>query len=446
MININSSFPKVLIIGETFRYTGGGGITLINLFKDWDPENIAVITERISETSSQVVCKKFYRLGELEINIPFPFSRINKFPSSGDIKIEGQAHTKDSQKTKRKFKQSLKFILEKTYYKTLVLLGIYHFFYKITISKLLLDWINEYSPDIIYAQPFRYADMQFIYELHKKTSIPLAIHIMDDSISFLNKPNLLYFYWRKKTQNVFQKLIDSSVILMSISQFMSDEYYKRYNKIFIPIRNPIELIQWLPYVRKEWKISNSVNIIYTGRLAVPNINTLFRFSKVVDNLNKIGLNIKFDIFSIDNNPQFIKNIMHFTGVQVKKAIPYEEIPKLIPKYDIVLLPIDFNKKGIKYAKYSISTKTSEYMISGVPILLIAPKEVALTHYAIEKECMLSVIEDNYKSISAGLVKLIDDEKLRESLAKTAYGIAKIDSDAIKVRQEFQSHLNFITNS
>jgi glycosyltransferase involved in cell wall biosynthesis len=260
---------------------------------------------------------------------------------------------------------------------------------------------------------------------------------MDDTISFLNKPNLLYYYWNKKTKNVFKQLIDSSVVSISISQFMSDEYYRRYKKVFVPVRNPVELSQWLPFVKNDWAVSETINIVYTGRLAVPNINSLYGFCEVVDSLNKLGIRISFDIYSIDDNRRFKRKIKYFRGIFVKNPIPYKDIPKLIPKYDIALLPIDFNKTGVKYAKYSISTKTSEYMISGVPILLIAPKDVALTFYAVENNCMLSVTDDKIEPITNALVRLINDKSLRESLAQKAFDVVKKDSDANMVRQEFK---------
>lgn len=428
-------YLRVLILGETFRLNGGGGITLINLFKDWPSDKLAVVTERLFETSTDTNCLKFYQLGDLEQKLPFPLSLLRKNINSGevDIKLNRISHS-DNEKNISQFPKSY---IRRIFNDLLIFFGVYHFIYKTVLSNQLLDWISEYSPDIIYAQPFRYSDMEFINELQKKTSIPLAIHIMDDSISFLNKPNLLYFYWRQKTKSVFQQLIDRSVVSLSISQFMSDEYYKRYKKIFIPIRNPVELSQWLPYIKNDWEVSDTINIIYTGRLAIPNINSLYRFCEVVDSLNKLGRNIKFDIYSIDDNRSFRKKIKYFRGIYVNSPIPYGDIPKLIPKYDILLLPIDFNKTGIKYAKYSISTKTSEYMISGVPILLIAPKEVALTSYAIENNCMLSVSEDKIEKITNALVRLINDKSLRESLAKKAFDVVKKDSDANYVRQKFK---------
>jgi glycosyltransferase involved in cell wall biosynthesis len=203
------------------------------------------------------------------------------------------------------------------------------------------------------------------------------------------------------------------------------------------MRNPIDLDQWLPYTKNNWDVSDTINIVYTGRLAIPNINSLFRFCKVVDKLKKSGINVRFDIYSIDDNLKFRSKIRYFKGIFLNNPIPYEDVPRLITKYDILLLPIDFNKTGIKYAKYSISTKTSEYMISGVPILLFAPEEVALTSYAIENQCMLSVTEDKYEKLTSALIRLINDKSLRESLAKKAFDVVRKDSDANNVRQDLK---------
>jgi len=84
------------------------------------------------------------------------------------------------------------------------------------------------------------------------------------------------------------------------------------------------------------------------------------------------------------------------------------------------------------------------MISGVPVLLFAPEDVALTAYANENKCMLSVSVNNRDKLSEALLNLINDEVLRESLARKAIEVAKNDSDANIVREEFKSLLS-LTN-
>jgi len=126
----------------------------------------------------------------------------------------------------------------------------------------------------------------------------------------------------------------------------------------------------------------------------------------------------------------------YQSVEFYKAVPFKEIPALLTQYDIALLPFDFNKKGRKYAKYSISTKTSEYMISGVPIFLFAPDDIAITKYAAEQECMFVNSSVNLDDLVNDLKLLAANENLRSRLAKKSIAVAKYDSDSSSVRRHF----------
>jgi glycosyltransferase involved in cell wall biosynthesis len=304
------------------------------------------------------------------------------------------------------------------------------------MSKVLQNWIRDFEPDIIYAQAFRYKDMSFAIETQMKASIPMVIHIMDDSVSYINTPNLLFAYWNWMIKKTFVKLIESASVCLSISQAMSDEYLKRYNKLFVPFRNPIEIELWIQYMKKSWAIKGCTKIIYTGRLAVPNIQSLLEFCKLVNKLNNEGFNIEFDIYSNDMNMNFIKRIDLLNGVNIKQSVLYSKIPELLSKYDIAFLPIDFNDVSRKYAQFSISTKTSEYMISGLPVLLYAPEDFALTKYANNNKCMAVVSERDENKLSNSLIDLIRNEELRSIIAKKAIEVVMVDSNATKVRNDF----------
>jgi glycosyltransferase involved in cell wall biosynthesis len=263
---------------------------------------------------------------------------------------------------------------------------------------------------------------------------------MDDSVNFSNKPNLLYFHWKKKINNIFKQLVEMADIHLSISEAMSDEYFIRYKKYFKAFRNPIDIDIWAPFIKTEWSIDGEIRIIYTGRLAVPNVNALLTFCKVVEAINNSDFPIQLHIYSIDKNEKFTEQTSNLKSVVIHDAVAFEKIPSLITGFDIALLPIDFTKKGIEYARYSISTKTSEYMISGVPILLFAPKQVALTKYAEKNKTMHIVTENSLEKLTFALKELISNEKLRTSLALKAISVAKSESDALQVRKCFREVL------
>ena len=78
--------PKILIIGEYFHSASGGGITMTNLFKGWNIENIAVAGANIHNPNFSV-CNKYYKLGTLETENRFPFNlnKLGKKIRSGEI-------------------------------------------------------------------------------------------------------------------------------------------------------------------------------------------------------------------------------------------------------------------------------------------------------------------------------------------------------------------------
>lgn len=429
------SFPRVIIIGETFRSNGGGGITMMNLFKDWPSDNLAVITELTAESSPTFHCQKYYQIGYHEKKIIFPLLWIKKRILSGEVMV---GNNRKDQPWAGKGLSGPRSLLKLLYYKTIKILGINHLTYKMQLSEKLLHWVKNFSPDIIYHQPFNFSDMQLAYQLKRAINIPMVIHVMDDIVSFANKPNLLYYYWQKKIHGLFRMLIDSASVCLSISDYMSVEYYNRYNKNFIAFRNPVELDEWMPHMKKQWELSTPIRIVYTGRLAVPNLNSLLLFCRAISNVREKGHDIVLDIYSLDVNHSFYRRLKTLDGISIMKPVPYSQIPELISGYDIALLPIDFNSRSIQFARFSISTKTSEYLISGVPVILLAPVEIALTDYAHKNKCMYIISNSDLKNIENRLIELIINQSLREDIARKAINVARIDSDACKVRQEFRS--------
>ena len=87
--------------------------------------------------------------------------------------------------------------------------------------------------------------------------------------------------------------------------------------------------------------------------------------------------------------------------------------------------------------YSMSTKTAEYMISGVPILVYAPIQTALAKYAKEEEWAY-LIDTNKKNVLFDALKeLYSNIDLRRLLANKAKAVAIKNHDAINVRNQFR---------
>ena len=415
---------------------------MTNLFKNWPGEKIGVITDRISETNIHT-SYHYYQLGEKEIRFPFPFNLIQRkvpsgeyhFPKSGQGTDEGGRHSLYRKEFKQKARGLLDNILKKT--------GLIAFFYKIRLSNRLRKWILDFNPDIIYVQPFLHRIMRFGNLLYQELRIPYAVHIMDDSISFINKSVIFRSRVQGLLEKDFRKLIDNASVQMCISEFMASEYHQRYGKAFLAFRNPIEVDNWLPYNYKDLAAGlNQLRIIYTGRLFSPTYESLIDMCRVVDRFNKNGRKVILDIFTYDVNFTFANLIQSLSGINLKKPVDVTEIPSLVHQYDIFFLCLDFNDYAWRYTQFSISTRTSEGMASSVPILMYGPPSSAQYRYFKESRTGYLVGERKHDMLEMAINDLWHNAELRRELSENALKLVIQDNNAVTVREKFRQALDF----
>jgi len=426
-------YPKVLIIGETFDKTSGGGITLSNLFFNWPKDKIAVASNaNLSDNVDNSVCETYYQLGYNDKLHPFPLNILLPKIKCGLIySKKSEINTApNTDVPKGKFKHIYKFL-----YATLNFLGIYNFIYKLKITPDFKAWIDEYNPDIIYSQLSTLEMIRFIDDVHEYTKKPIAIHIMDDWPSTISKIGPLYFYWKHVIDKEFRTLLDKSSILMSICQSMSDEYLERYNHNFEPFHNPINIDYWLPFSKNNWDKKEEFRILYAGRVGHGIKKSIAKVSEVVMFLNQTGYNITFEIQTQDN--ESINEIFSNHGTKWIKPLKYSDLPKRFSEADILLLPEDFDKKSVSFLKFSMPTKASEYMISGTPILVFADKRTAIAQYASKENWAYVVTENTNSVLSNAITDLYLKDELRKNIGERAKEVAMQNENAEIVRDNFR---------
>lgn len=432
---------KVLIIGETFHKNSGGGITLCNLFKHWSPENLAVATTPKSILKSDFsVCSNYYRLGEDEDDSCFLFKAFLSKNESGKVSQPPSSSSFNLHK-----------INYNSFYPKTFALNVFNFFVntlglnflceKYKVSEKFVNWVEEFDPDFIYTQLSTLQLIQFTSDLLKVKNTKLIIHIMDDwPKTITDKCLFRKKYWDKTIESKFQTLLDSSDRLLTISDGMKEEYQKRYGKVSDVFHNPVDVELWL----KEKKSSNlevdqAFKILYTGRIGKANSKSIFLLIKAIEFIrSKGGLNVELYIYSSDAVYEKTE-LKDF--IQIKKLIPHREMPELLQSVDLLFLPLDFDQRSIRFAKLSMPTKASEYMISGTPILLFAPMETYLYQHANKYNWAKVVGEFSLYSLTESIIYLINNEKVRRDYAKKAKDFALVNFDSKYVNQKFEEVFN-----
>jgi glycosyltransferase involved in cell wall biosynthesis len=429
--------PKILIFSQPFNNFSGGGITLTNLFYGWPKEKLAVLTfPFMLQSHSTEVCDTYYQIGQEEYKWAFPLNLFKQRYPSGKIKSES-ARTSYSLESSPSFKH-----LVSSYFLNPVLewLGLNNCNSWIIISHRLRSWLAELKPDLLYLQISNRESILFAMELIDYLRIPSVIHMMDDWPSTIAADGLLRHYWRYKISMEFRRLLDKSDLHLSISEAMSSEYNRRYKKTFKAFHNPVDISKYrIPDFRYNMSRTD-FKILYFGRVGLANQHTISLFAKYISKIADDKPEIEFDIVTKDFETRGIKKLSQLRNVKVRPPVNHSAIPGLMMQYDLLLLPLDFTRKGKEFSKFSIPTKVSEYMLSGIPILVMAPKESAVTQFFLYHGCGLCTTSTEESELKRVLNALIQNTEFRVSICKKAYNTAVEKFDSDKVRHEFQALL------
>jgi glycosyltransferase involved in cell wall biosynthesis len=434
---IESNYPKVLIFGAPFNSFSGGGITLTNLFKGWPKEKIAVSsTGHVLQGVSTDVCEVFYLLGRDEQRWIFPFRLFQKsFPSGLMSFKKKQNLTFGSPKISIR-----RMLVDKLFYPFIHWVGLFHCLSEISFSQNFKKWLDDFKPDILYLQVSSREEILFAIQIYDYLKIPAVIHMMDDWPSTISRNGLFKKYWKTKIDKEFHKLLDRMDLYLSISDAMSSEYKKRYDRNFIPFHNPIDISIYNEIKRKRPVNGDVFKIAYLGRIGVANKHSIFSFANAISQHKNNSCRVELELFTPGVNYRDTQSIAGLENIKILPPVNHEDVPALLTQYDLLLLPLDFTKLGFKYSQYSIPTKASEYMISGTPIVIFAPKETAISKFCSEHECGYCITENNEKNIHDGMDFLINNVEYREKISRKAVNLATDFFDGNKVRKEFQQLL------
>jgi glycosyltransferase involved in cell wall biosynthesis len=426
------SYPKILIVGHYFDLYSGGGITMTNLFKGWDRDKIALIAENINHPDL-TVCNKYYQLGSSETRHNFPF---NLNPLKQPVR-SGPVYTGASQASSSHGNFSKNSVFKDFYIKLLHFTGLFHFKRRYVISKELLDWIDDFSPDIIYTQLSNIELISLVGDLQKKLGLLVAIHMMDDWPVTISKPGFLQAYWHKRIDREFRRLLSKASVLMSISEAMSIEYLNRYGYEFVPFHNPIDMKFWGAVSKKNYSTNTPFIVLYAGRIGTGIQDCLLDIAEAIKGLVSEKVKIEFHIQTVSNDP-VLQKLEAYDFARLKAPVPYGELPGVFAKADLLVLPNDFDKKSVSFLKFSIPTKASEYMASGTPILVYSSTATAVIEHAIQHQWAYVVSERSIDKLRTAIYEIYKDENLRYKLAAVAKKFAMEHYDADKVRSEFKN--------
>jgi len=394
----------LLINGQSINTSNATGITLSALLSNTPQENLFEVcfsegdlpqkrikSHIIPESINPIRCLFKYTLGGDKITI-----KLNH-----TIRKDILAEKAESIRKKNHFKEIIRAYLDAS---------------PIHIDKETKIAVTRFNPDIVYTLGSNIMVLKMALSISRICDSAVLLHFMDNWRESMYLGALM-FYPRIKLRNLIKKIEERSVTGLAISDMMANAYMLRSRIEYYPLMNAINKnMIGVPNATE----GASCRIVYTGGLHLNRYRSLFDVQTCVRHLNECGYPCTILVYTTQRDA-YLKELFDDHFVIFKEYVVHEKIYSVYDSADILLHIESFDEDQMLFTKYSISTKISEYLSSGKPILCYAPKEIAVYQYI--KNCEVGYSASSNESLYIHLLKLIQSAELRKRLGSNGINVA-----------------------
>lgn len=413
----------MLIIGtEAFNRTLGGGITLGNLFRGWPRERIAAAHRETVPTSDET-CSRYYRLGPAELR---RWGGMPAATASGSARRERASGFS--------WQVALRGARALVFGSQMPDTG--------RLSPELERWIAEFSPQLLYSTLGTTGVIELVLEVQRRFRLPLVVHFMDDWPMSAYRGGLLGALARRRMRRLLDEALRGARVRLGICDAMSRAYEQRYGVPFRSFQNTVDVARWSADAPSE-AAGGVAEVLYVGSvLAGGQLESLVDCCHAVAELGREGMPVRLAIHSPAGHTQPHRERLALApNIAIEDAITDDEVFfRRLRDARVLLLPVDFDLRTVRFLRYSMPTKVPAYLAAGTPVLAYGPDEVAQIQYARDADWAHVVSRRGVPDLKEGLRRILSDAALRERISRNARRTALERHDASRVRREFQATL------
>ncbi|MBL9094247.1 MAG: glycosyltransferase [Planctomycetaceae bacterium] len=299
-----------------------------------------------------------------------------------------------------------------------------------------LDRITAFDPDVVVVSPITADVLVYGRQLAASLKKPFVVYFMDDWSALDRR----CWFTGGIRRTVRQLLADSDAWMM-ISDELRDAMALRYGVPLRPtlvVHNPVDLAT-APPPNFELRRSGTFRIVYTGSIQPMHADALFAVAEAVDRLRTAGEDIELVVHTAPYFEAKYRDAWSRWGVILGSLLPYDQLFRTLQQADLLLVALSFDERQAHMAMYSLLTKITDYMATGVPMLVCGPKDCASINFINRWNCGLTCDTPNVADIAEVIHLHLRRPPSDKQLAERAYNclVERFSTEPVQARlQEF----------
>lgn len=421
----NRNLPKVLVIGINAWREDGTAHTLMDIFRCWDPERVALVYTRADMPNTEV-CHRYFQISESQVlkSVLKPWMKVGRVventPSTDGAEISAEharyasAHKKSS---------SLLPLLREMVWK----LGRWK-------TSALRKFVEDFNPDIVFVPIYPTVYMGWIQKyIIKLTGKPTVCYLADDNYSYDSCNGLLSYLHRFWLRQQVGPLARGSKQMFVIVDKEKEDTDSRFGT------NSVILTKSLDFTGKSYQPhtpNSPLKFVYTGSMIIGRDKTLAMLADTINKANEETGSIKVELYIYSQTEpkedifgRINRGASHFCG-----QISRDEVQEVQREADVVVFAEALSGKESNAAKLSFSTKITDYLSNGKCILAIGKNDIAPIDYFRRNDSAL--IATSAEEIEKRVREIISKTDLTDIYGRKAFDCAVRNHERDMMNERF----------
>ncbi len=442
----SKGFPKVLAVAMgriNAADANNNGLLLRNLFAEFPRKNLAQIFSG-GDNGDEGFFGKYYQLQSKDRRIGrlfFKLKGLTQNTSNNAFRNSG---------TEQPAKKNLKSLAMKSGRKLLMDTGYYEIIFRPRLSNTILQFVDEFKPDIIFAQGYNLAFTWLPLMLSRRKHIPVVYYPTDDWSNARYIPEtgchgLLPKITKHVIRSTVRKLVKSASVRIVFNQYMKEVYQERFgvDQVVLMQGDTRSRYDSIEPVRL---VDNEVNwIVCTGDFDRHRLPLLCDLDEACETMQKNGINVKATVFPVNDLEELQEHIDSLKHIQFEPCPSHNGLVSYLKGADILFLPERFDET-VSLIRLSVSSKAHLFMFSGKPIVVYSDIITGIARYAREEGWAKVVSERDPKQLEKVFQEIIENKDIQKDLIQTANSISLKNHDLHQIQNKFKILLQNVTQN
>lgn len=409
---MKSELPKVLVIGINAWREDATSHTLMNIFRCWNPDRLALIYSR-ADLPNTSVCNRYFQISESAVlkSVFKPWLKVGckvgntPIVSSHTIDNEHKRYANIHKHNISWLPIAREFVWKFGNWKT----------------SALKKFVKDFDPDILFIPIYPTVYMGWIQKYIKKlTGKPTVCYLADDNYSYDSCRSLWEYIHRAWLRKQVGPLARNSDAMFVIVEKEKEDTDRRFGT------NSVILTKSIDFTGKNYRyheLNQPLKFVYTGSMVIGRDKTLCLLADAINKVNVESGEIKAELYiysqtdPCDNVRTRIDNgASHFCG-----CVGHDEVMRIQEDADIVVFAESLIGKQANAAKLSFSTKITDYLSNGKCIFAIGKEYIAPIDYFKRNDS--AIISTTEEDIIRNVRTIISDRQLINEYSLKAYQCA-----------------------